>query len=50
MLTVIPVRVAGDIKPGDRLDSIILGALGDSGTGLADGDIVVVAQKVVSKT
>lgn len=49
MLTVIPVRVAGGVKPGDRLDSIILGALGDSGTGLADGDIVVVAQKVVSK-
>lgn len=48
-VTVIPVRVAGDIRPGDRLDSVILEAMKESGVDLCDGDVVVVAQKAVSK-
>lgn len=45
MLSVIPVRLAGDIKKGDNLGSLILELLGE----LHDGDIAVVAQKAVSK-
>lgn len=44
MLSVIPVRLAGDIKRGDDLGAMIL-----QSTELQDGDIVVIAQKVVSK-
>lgn len=44
MLSIIPVKLAGDIKRGDDLGSLIL----QSGE-LQDGDIVVIAQKVVSK-
>lgn len=49
MIQVIPVRVAGDVKPGDRLGDTILGAFGKNGIGLADNDIVIIAQKIVSK-
>ncbi|HEX9677977.1 coenzyme F420-0:L-glutamate ligase [Nitrososphaera sp.] len=48
-MQVIPVRVAGDVRPGDRLADIITGALSDSDIELADNDIVVIAQKIVSK-
>jgi coenzyme F420-0:L-glutamate ligase/coenzyme F420-1:gamma-L-glutamate ligase len=48
-VTIIPVRIRGDIRPKDRLDSVITRALDESGIGLQDGDIVVVAQKIVSK-
>lgn len=44
MLSIIPIRLAGDIKPGDDLGSMIA-----SSAELLDGDIVVVAQKAVSK-
>ncbi|HWK66726.1 MAG TPA: coenzyme F420-0:L-glutamate ligase [Rhizobiaceae bacterium] len=37
------------IEPGDDLADIIATALNESGLGLHEGDIVVVAQKVVSK-
>ena len=50
IITVIPVRVKGDIKPGKKsLAAIISKALGDSGVNLQEGDILVVAQKIVSK-
>lgn len=49
-ITVIPVRVKGDVKPGKKgLVVIISKALGDSGVDLQEGDILVVAQKIVSK-
>jgi len=38
-----------EIRPGERLADIIWRSLGESGLSLADGDILVVAQKVVSK-
>jgi coenzyme F420-0:L-glutamate ligase/coenzyme F420-1:gamma-L-glutamate ligase len=44
LLSVIPVRFTGDIKPGDDLGSMIV-----SSAELLDGDIVVIAQKAVSK-
>ena len=37
------------IKPGDHLVTIMLHALAAAGIYLEDGDILVVAQKVVSK-
>ena len=48
-ITVIPVGVKGDVKPGMSLKAIISKALRDSGVGLQEGDILVVAQKIVSK-
>ncbi|MGI0006065.1 MAG: coenzyme F420-0:L-glutamate ligase [Nitrososphaera sp.] len=49
-ITVIPVKVKGDVKPGKKsLAAIISKALRDSGVNLQDGDILVVAQKIVSK-
>ena len=49
-IIVIPVRVKGDVKPGKKgLAVIISKALGDSGVDLQEGDILVVAQKIVSK-
>lgn len=51
-----PVRLAitalggiGLVHPGDDLAAIVLGALKYSGEALADGDVLVVAQKIVSK-
>jgi coenzyme F420-0:L-glutamate ligase/coenzyme F420-1:gamma-L-glutamate ligase len=37
------------VVPGDRLDEMIWGAIEESGFALADGDILVLAQKIVSK-
>jgi coenzyme F420-0:L-glutamate ligase/coenzyme F420-1:gamma-L-glutamate ligase len=37
------------IRPGDALDTIILDALESNGLSLRDGDILVLAQKIVSK-
>jgi coenzyme F420-0:L-glutamate ligase/coenzyme F420-1:gamma-L-glutamate ligase len=47
---VIPVRVAGDIRPKNNLNSIILESLAANKIKLQDGDVLVVAQKAVSKT
>ncbi|MHA1107931.1 MAG: coenzyme F420-0:L-glutamate ligase [Alphaproteobacteria bacterium] len=39
----------GLVQPGDDLAAIIRGALETSGEALADGDVLVLAQKIVSK-
>ena len=44
VLSVIPVEGIGEVRPGDDLVEVICSAVG-----LADGDVVVVTQKVVSK-
>lgn len=49
MLQVIPVRVQGDVSPGADLASLILQALRENGVALQDGDVLAVAQKIVSK-
>ncbi|MGI0019706.1 MAG: coenzyme F420-0:L-glutamate ligase [Nitrososphaera sp.] len=49
MITVIPIRVQGEVKSGKSLAAIISKALEDSSVDLQDGDILVVAQKIVSK-
>ena len=37
------------VKPGDDLGAVVLGALEASGLTLANQDVIVVAQKIVSK-
>lgn len=48
-LAVIPVPGIGMVQPGDDLPGLIAGALAAAGIALVAGDVVVVAQKVVSK-
>ena len=47
-LRVIPVPLAGEIRPGDSLADKLLDALKRDGVSLAQGDILVVKHKVVS--
>ncbi|MFZ0345820.1 MAG: coenzyme F420-0:L-glutamate ligase [Nitrososphaeraceae archaeon] len=48
-IRVLPVRVLRDVRPGDNLYSLILRSLVHNKIILEDGDIVVIAQKIVSK-
>jgi coenzyme F420-0:L-glutamate ligase / coenzyme F420-1:gamma-L-glutamate ligase len=48
-IQVIPVRVLGDVRPGDELHSLILRSLKGNNIVLKNGDIIVIAQKIVSK-
>ncbi|MFO7168167.1 MAG: coenzyme F420-0:L-glutamate ligase [Chloroflexota bacterium] len=48
-IQIIPVRGIGDVRPGDDLASLILGALEGAAQPLEDSDVLVVTQKVVSK-
>lgn len=49
-IELIPIPIADDIKPGDQLDQIIIDTIERVGESLLEADIVVVAQKVVSKS
>ena len=44
-----PIHGIGLVKPGDDLPRILLDAIGACGFALEDGDVVAVAQKIVSK-
>lgn len=48
-IEIIPIKISGDISVGKALDVIILQAIKENGQSLHDGDILVVAQKIVSK-
>jgi coenzyme F420-0:L-glutamate ligase / coenzyme F420-1:gamma-L-glutamate ligase len=48
-LRIIPVRVSGEIKPGDALVEKLLQALKKKRLSLAKGDVLVVKHKIVSK-
>ncbi len=48
-IEIIPIPVIPDIKAGDKLDIIILESMNNANEFLSEGDIVVVAQKVISK-
>ena len=48
-IEIIPIPVTPDIKAGDKLDIIILESMTNANEFLSEGDIVVVAQKVISK-
>ena len=49
-IALLPIRGIGEVHPGDELTELLVHALeGPTGFPLADGDVVVVTQKVVSK-
>jgi coenzyme F420-0:L-glutamate ligase/coenzyme F420-1:gamma-L-glutamate ligase len=48
-LSITPLRGLPEIHPGEDLARLIVGAAREAGVGLRDGDVVAVAQKVVSK-
>src|SRR5690606_35309509 len=49
MFTVLPLEGIGEIAEGDDLARVIQDAAAEAGIGLADGDILVVTSKIVSK-
>ena len=49
MIQIIPIKVSGDVRLSDELDSIVLKAVKQNRQEIRDGDILVIAQKVVSK-
>lgn len=49
-LSLIAVRGLPNVEPGDDLAGLILGAIESAGDALADGDVLVLAQKIVSKS
>jgi coenzyme F420-0:L-glutamate ligase/coenzyme F420-1:gamma-L-glutamate ligase len=49
-LRVIPIRVAGDIRPGDSLAQKLLGSVRRARLRFQRGDILVVKHKIVSKS
>lgn len=49
-VSILPVTGIKRVKPGDDLAPIIVSAMRKSGMRLGDGDIVVVTQKIVSKS
>ena len=48
-LIVTPLEGVPTVREGDDLAALVLEALGQTGIALADGDILVLAQKIVSK-
>ena len=48
-LRIIPIHGIGEVRPGDDLAATILAALAQQDLPLADGDVMVVTQKIVSK-
>jgi coenzyme F420-0:L-glutamate ligase/coenzyme F420-1:gamma-L-glutamate ligase len=48
-LVILPIAKMGEVRPGDDLGRLLGSALGGGAVELADGDVVVVTQKVVSK-
>lgn len=49
MIRIIPIRISSDIKKGDDLGAVIADAAKRNSRRILDGDIVVIAQKIVSK-
>jgi coenzyme F420-0:L-glutamate ligase/coenzyme F420-1:gamma-L-glutamate ligase len=49
VISLIPLEGIPEVRPGDDLAALITAALGAGGIGLADEDVLVVTQKVVSK-
>ena len=49
-IEIIPVRLNKDVKPNDRLDTLILESLKKTRQTLYDNDILVIAHKIVSKS
>ncbi len=49
MIRLVPLPVAERIQPGDDLVALLVVAISAVGEQLVDGDVVVVAQKPISK-
>jgi coenzyme F420-0:L-glutamate ligase / coenzyme F420-1:gamma-L-glutamate ligase len=49
-IEIIPVRLNTDVKPNDKLYTLILKSLRESKQSLCDNDILVIAHKIVSKS
>src|SRR5206468_8881987 len=49
-LSIIPVHGIPEVRPKDDLVGLVLAAVASAGDKLVDGDVLVVAQKVVSKS
>ncbi len=49
MITILPVKGIPDVKKGNDIAKLITTSLGKQKTGLRVGDIIVIAQKIVSK-
>jgi coenzyme F420-0:L-glutamate ligase/coenzyme F420-1:gamma-L-glutamate ligase len=49
LIQILPVRISADVKQGDDLAAMIVSAVQTAGTEILSRDIVVVAQKIVSK-
>lgn len=49
-LELIGLEGIGAVRPGDDLAAVIAGALESNGLALRDGDVIAIAQKVVSKS
>ncbi|HEX2014659.1 MAG TPA: coenzyme F420-0:L-glutamate ligase, partial [Nitrososphaera sp.] len=49
MIRLIPIHIPGNIKSGDNLGEIITEAVAKNNQEILNGDIIVVAQKIVSK-
>ena len=49
MIRIIPIRISSDIKKGDDLGAIIADAAKRNNRRILDGDVMVIAQKIVSK-
>jgi coenzyme F420-0:L-glutamate ligase / coenzyme F420-1:gamma-L-glutamate ligase len=49
VLEIIPLKISKDIDPGDKIDKIIADSIVSSKKNLQNGDIIVIAQKIVSK-
>lgn len=48
-IEIVGVEGLGEVRPGDSVGDLIYGACSRQGIELADDDVVVVAQKIVSK-
>jgi len=48
-IRIIPVPGIPEVRPGDDLNALMIAALEQRGLALEDGDVLVVAQKIVSK-
>ena len=48
-ISILPVCGVGEIRPGDEIATCVADAAAAAGTPLADGDCLVVTQKIVSK-
>lgn len=49
MISLLPIEGMPLVQPGDDLAALLLGALGSSGLRFEAGDVLVLAQKIVSK-